>query len=131
MEGNQEVKGKMRQMARQMAQRRMMQEVPKADVIITNPTHVAVALKYDRAAMDAPVVVAKGYDAIAQKIKAIAAEHNIHMVENVPLARALAREVQIGQAIKPKWFKPVVEILAAVYKLRKGVAKSRQGLKRS
>ena len=122
MEGNQEVKGKMRQMARTMAQRRMMQEVPKADVIITNPTHVAVALKYDQKEMASPVVLAKGYDEVAQKIKAIAAEHGIPMVENVQLARALAREVQIGQPIKAKWFKPVAEILAAVYRLRRGAA---------
>ena len=122
MEGNQEVKGRMRQMARQMAQRRMMQEVPKADVIITNPTHVAVALKYDQKEMASPVVLAKGYDEVAQKIRAIAAEHGIPMVENIELARALAREVQIGQPIKAKWFKPVAEILAAVYRLRKGAA---------
>jgi flagellar biosynthetic protein FlhB len=121
-DGNPEVKGRIRQLQRQMAQRRMMQEVPKADVVITNPTHVAVALKYDKDAMAAPVVLAKGYDEVAQKIKAIAAEHNIPMVENIELARALAREVQVGQAIKPRWFKPVAEILAAVYKLRKGAA---------
>lgn len=122
MEGNPEVKGKIRAMQRQMAQRRMMQEVPKADVVITNPTHVAVALQYDKLNMAAPVVLAKGYDEVAQKIKAIAAEHDIPMVENVPLARALAREVQVGQPIKAKWFKPVAEILAAVYRLRKGAA---------
>jgi flagellar biosynthesis protein FlhB len=121
-DGNPEVKGRIRQLQRQMAQRRMMQEVPKADVIITNPTHVAVALKYDKANMAAPVVLAKGYDEVAQRIKAIAAEHDIPMVENVPLARALARETQIGQTIKAKWFKPVAEILAAVYRLRKGAA---------
>jgi flagellar biosynthetic protein FlhB len=87
-----------------------------------NPTHVAVALKYDQANMAAPVVLAKGYDEMAQKIKAIAAEHNIPMVENVPLARALAREVQVGRAITAKWFKPVAEILAAVYRLRRAAA---------
>jgi flagellar biosynthetic protein FlhB len=90
--------------------------------LITNPTHVAVALKYDQKEMASPIVLAKGYDEVAQKIKAIAAEHNIPMVENVPLARALAREVQVGQPIKAKWFKPVAEILAAVYRLRKGAA---------
>jgi flagellar biosynthetic protein FlhB len=121
-EGNPEVKGKLRQVARQLAQRRMMQEVPKADVIITNPTHVAVALKYDKDAMAAPIVLAKGYDEVAQKIKAIAAEHRIPMVENVQLARALAREVEIGHPIKAKWFKAVAEVLAMVYKLRKGAA---------
>jgi len=88
----------------------------------SNPTHVAVALKYDKASMSSPVVLAKGYDEVAQKIKAIAAENNIPMVENITLARALAREVQIGQPIKAKWFKPVAEILAAVYRLRRGAA---------
>ena len=83
---------------------------------------MAVALQYQPGKMDAPVVLAKGHDDIAQNIKAIAAEHNIPMVENVPLARALAREVQIGQVIKPKWFKQVSEVLAAVYMLRKGAA---------
>jgi len=72
--------------------------------------------------MASPVVLAKGYDEVAQKIKAIAAEHNIPMVENIELARALAREVQIGQPITAKWFKPVAEILAAVYRLRRGAA---------
>ena len=85
----------------------------------SNPTHV---VKYDQKEMASPVVLAKGYDEVAQKIKAIAAEHGIPMVENVQLARALAREVQIGQPIKAKWFKPVAEILAAVYRLRKGAA---------
>ncbi len=122
MEGNQEVKGRIRQLQRQMAQRRMMQEVPKADVVITNPTHVAVALKYDQGQMASPVVLAKGYDEVAQRIKAIAAEHNIPMVENIELARALAKDVEIGQPIKAKWFKAVAEILAAVYRLRKGHA---------
>jgi flagellar biosynthetic protein FlhB len=118
-EGDPHVKGKIRQIQRQMAQRRMMQEVPKADVVITNPTHVAVALKYDREAMAAPVVVAKGYDAIAQRIKAIAAENHIPMVENIPLARALAKEVDIGKPIPGKWYTAVAEVLAMVYKLKK------------
>ena len=105
-----------------MAMRRMMQEVPKADVVITNPTHVAVALKYDKDKMFAPVVVAKGYDATAQRIKAIAAEHRITQVENVDLARALAKETEIGKVIMPKRFKAVAEILAAMCRLRKGAA---------
>ena len=82
---------------------------------------MAVSLKYDQKEMASPVVLAKGYDEVAQKIKAIAAEHNIHMLENIQLAPAIAREVQIGQPIKAKWFKPVVEILA-VYRLRRGAA---------
>ncbi len=119
-EGDPHVKQRIRQIQRQMAQKRMMQEVPKADVIITNPTHVAVALKYDKEKMAAPVVLAKGYDDVAQRIKAIAAEHNIPMVENIPLARALAKEAEVGKAIPVTWYQAVAEILAAVYRLRKG-----------
>lgn len=121
-EGDPHVKAKIRQIQRQMAQKRMMQEVPKADVVITNPTHVAVALKYQAGEMGAPVVLAKGYDEVAQRIKAIAAEHGIPMVENIALARALAKEVEIGKPIPGKWYQAVAEILAAVYKLRKGAA---------
>jgi flagellar biosynthetic protein FlhB len=119
-EGDPLVKSKIRQIQRQMAQRRMMQEVPKADVVITNPTHVAVALKYDKANMAAPVVLAKGYDEVARRIKELAAKHNIVMVENVPLARALAKEVAIGKAIPTKWYQSVAEVLSMVYKLKKG-----------
>jgi flagellar biosynthesis protein FlhB len=118
-EGDPLVKSKIRQIQRAMAQKRMMQEVPKADVVITNPTHVAVALKYDKQEMQAPIVVAKGYDAVAQRIKKIAAENNITMVENVELARALAKEVEIGRAIPVKWYQAVAEVLAVVYKLKK------------
>jgi flagellar biosynthetic protein FlhB len=118
-EGDPLVKGKIRQIQRQMAQRRMMQEVPKADVVITNPTHVAVALKYDRDNMAAPEVVAKGYDAMAQKIKEIARENGVPMVENIQLARALAKEVEIGKAVPTKWYQAVAGVLAVVYKIRK------------
>ena len=119
-EGDPLVKSKIRQIQRQMAQRRMMQEVPKADVVITNPTHVAVALKYDQVKMAAPVVLAKGYDSVAQQIKKIAAENGIPMVENVPLARALAKEVAIGKAVPPGWYQGVAEVLSYVYKLKRG-----------
>lgn len=118
-DGDPLVKSRIRQLQRQMAQRRMMQEVPKADVVITNPTHVAVALKYDAGAMAAPVVIAKGYDEVAQRIKAIAAEHHITMVENVALARALAKEVDIGKPVPTKWYQAVAEVLAMVYRLKK------------
>lgn len=117
-EGDPLVKGRIRQIQRQMAQQRMMQEVPKADVVITNPTHVAVALRYDRHEMDAPVVVAKGYDLVAQRIKAIASEHDIIQVENVPLARALAKEVEVGQFVPPEFFQAVAEVLGHVYRLQ-------------
>ena len=116
-DGDPLVKSKIRQIQRQMAQQRMMQEVPNADVVITNPTHVAVALKYDQGDMHAPVVVAKGYDLVAQRIKAIAAEHNIPMVENVPLARALAKKLQIGQEITDEFYQGVAEVLSHIYRL--------------
>jgi flagellar biosynthetic protein FlhB len=120
-EGDPHVKGRIRKLQREMAKRRMMQEVPKADVVITNPTHVAVALKYDRLKMFAPVVVAKGYDDVAQRIKELAREHDIVQVENIQLARALAKEVDIGKAIPTKWYIAVAEVLTMVYKLKKKV----------
>lgn len=118
-EGDPLVKAKIRQIQRQMAQRRMMEEVPKADVVITNPTHVAVALKYDQLKMAAPVVLAKGYDDQAQRIKKIAAEHGIPMVENIALARALAKDVAVGKAVPVKWYQGVAEVLSYVYKLKR------------
>ena len=121
-EGDPLIKAKIRQIQRQMAQRRMMQEVPKADVVITNPTHVAVALKYDKATMAAPIVLAKGYDEVAQRIKAIAAEHGIVQVENITLARALAKELDVGDAVPVKWYQAVAEVLSMVYKLKKPAA---------
>ena len=113
------MKNKIRQIQRKMAQQRMMQEVPKADVVITNPTHVAVALKYDKGDMHAPIALAKGYDEVAQRIKELAKTHNIVMVENIALARALAKEVEIGKAIPTKWYQAVAEVLSIVYKLKK------------
>ena len=85
----------------------------------SNPTHVAVALKYDKEKMAAPVVVAKGYDEVAQRIKALARENGVMLVENVPLARALAKEVEIGHPVPTKWYQSVAEVLSLVYKLRK------------
>ena len=96
---------------------RMMKEVPKADVIITNPTHFAVALKYE-AGMPAPVVLAKGQDAVAQKIKELARENSVPIVENKPLARALYAAVDVGGSIPQELFKAVAEVLAYVYKLK-------------
>ena len=118
-DGDPQLKGRIRQIQREMAQKRMMQEVPKADVVITNPTHVAVALRYDAATMAAPLVVAKGYDEVAQRIKAIAKEHGIIMVENVALARALAKDVDIGKPVPTKLYQAVAEVLAMVYRLKK------------
>jgi flagellar biosynthesis protein FlhB len=120
-EGDPKIKGKIKEKQRQMAMRRMMQEVPKADVIITNPTHYAICLKYDDSGMEAPVVVAKGVDLIAQKIKEIGKEHEVVTVENKPLARTLYARVDIGQVIPEDLFKAVAEILAFVYRIKKKV----------
>ena len=117
-EGNPEIKGRQRQRMREASRRRMMQDVPKADVVITNPTHFAVAIKYDAETSKAPVVLAKGEDYLAQKIKEAAREHNIEIVENKPLARMLYANVDIGQEIPPELYQAVAEILAMVYNMR-------------
>ncbi|WP_145453251.1 EscU/YscU/HrcU family type III secretion system export apparatus switch protein, partial [Staphylococcus epidermidis] len=96
MEGDPLIKSKIKQKQREMAMARMMEEVPKADVVITNPTHYAIALKYDEEKADAPVVVAKGIDFMAQKIKRVAKEHQVVLVENRPLAQALYKQTNIG-----------------------------------
>ncbi|MBG9817080.1 flagellar biosynthesis protein FlhB [Bacillus safensis] len=120
-EGDPLIKSKIKQRQREMAMRRMMQEVPKADVIITNPTHYAIALKYDEEKMDAPFVVAKGTDILALKIRTIAKEHDIMTVENRPLARALYDQVDIDQAVPEEYFKAIAEILAYVYKTKQKI----------
>ena len=117
MEGDPQVKGKRKQKQREMAMSRMMQEVPKADVIVTNPTHLAVALMY-QAGMVAPVVLAKGQDIVAQRIKDVARENQIPIIENKPLARALYETVEIGGTVPHELYKAVAEILAHVYKLK-------------
>lgn len=118
-EGDPLIKSKIKQRQREMATRRMMQEVPNADVVITNPTHYAVALKYDENKLDAPYVVAKGADYVAQKIKYIAKENDVIIVENRSLARSLYDQTDIGDAIPEEFFKAVAEILAYVYKTKK------------
>ncbi|RIW36422.1 flagellar biosynthesis protein FlhB [Bacillus salacetis] len=118
MEGDPLIKSKIKQRQREMAMRRMMQEVPDADVVITNPTHFAIALKYDENKSEAPYVVAKGVDYLAQKIKFIAGENDIIMVENRPLARSLYDSAEIGDAIPEEFFKAVAEILAYVYRMK-------------
>ncbi|MDF2814125.1 MAG: flagellar biosynthesis protein FlhB [Paenibacillus sp.] len=121
-EGDPLIKGKIREKQKRMAMQRMMQDVPKADVVITNPTHFAVAMKYDPKQSDAPIVVAKGMDYIALKIRQIAQENGVVTMENKPLARALYEQVEIGQTIPADLFQAVAEVLAYVYKL-KGKAK--------
>ncbi|MBA2873977.1 flagellar biosynthesis protein FlhB [Thermaerobacillus caldiproteolyticus] len=120
-EGDPLIKSKIKQKQREMAMKRMMQEVPKADVVITNPTHYAIALKYEDGKMDAPVVVAKGVDYIALKIKQLAKEHDVVTVENRPLAQALYHQTEIGDMIPEQFFKAVAEILAYVYRLKRKV----------
>ena len=117
MEGDPQVKGKRKQKQREMAMARMMQEVPKADVIVTNPTHLAVALMYQQG-MVAPIVLAKGADLVAQRIKDAARENNIPIIENKPLARALFETVEVGGSVPQELYKAVAEILAYVYKLK-------------
>ncbi len=116
IEGDPLIKGKIRGKQFEMARRRMMQDVPNASVVITNPTHVAVALRYEMGAEGAPVVVAKGLDAVAQRIKEIAKEHNIPMYEDVQLARALFKECEIGEQIPQRMFKAVAQILAFIFR---------------
>lgn len=98
--------------------RRMMASVPEADVVITNPTHYAVALKYDSFVADAPIVTAKGQDLLAKRIKDIARENRVEIVENKPLARMLYHNVEIGEMIPPELYQAVAEVLAFVYNLR-------------
>lgn len=116
-EGDPQIKGKIRQKQRQMAMARMMKEVPKADVIVTNPTHYAIALSYQQG-MSAPLVVAKGQDLVAQRIKEIAREAHVPIIENKPLARAIYAAVQIGDAIPQELYQAVAEVLAYVYRLK-------------
>jgi flagellar biosynthetic protein FlhB len=123
-EGDPLVKGKIRQLRQARMRKRMMAAVPKASVIITNPTHYAIALQYDRG-MEAPVCLAKGVDAVALKIREVAGEHSIPIVENPPLARALHAAVEIDQEIPPEHYKAVAEIIGYVMKLRRAAGRAR------
>jgi len=123
-EGDPLVKGKIRQLRQNRMRKRMMAAVPKASVIITNPTHYAIALQYDRG-MEAPVCLAKGVDAVALKIREVAGEHSIPIVENPPLARALHASVEIDQQIPPAHYKAVAEIIGYVMKLRRAAGRPR------
>ncbi|MDH4945357.1 flagellar biosynthesis protein FlhB [Sulfurimonas sp. C5] len=119
MEGDPLVKSKIRQIQMETARRRMMAEVPHADVVITNPTHYAVAIKYEQEKHHAPIVIAKGVDNIAQQIKKIARENDVHIVQNPPLARSLYSDVNIDQPIPETLFAAVAEVLAYVYKVNR------------
>lgn len=117
-EGRPEVKGRIRQLQHEMSQRRMMEDIPTADVIVVNPTHYAVALKYDSDAMGAPRVVAKGVDEMALRIREVGKRHRVALVEAPPLARVLYREAEIGQEIPVKLYAAVAQVLSYVYQLR-------------
>ena len=118
-EGDPNVKQALRQRRQQMLQKGMMDAVPDADFVVTNPTHVACALKYDQNSMESPKLVAKGTELIAKKIIDIAREHSVPVIENPPVARALFRLVEPGAYIPPDLYKAVAEILLFVYSLRK------------
>jgi flagellar biosynthetic protein FlhB len=117
-EGDPQIKGKQKQRMREASQRRMMKDVPKADVVITNPTHFAVAIRYNPDEAPAPVVLAKGADYLALKIKEIAKENKVEIVENKPLARMLYANVEIGEQVPPELYQAVAEVLAMVYKMQ-------------
>ena len=117
-EGDPVIKNKQRQKMMQVVMQRMLQNVPKADVVVTNPTHIAVALRYNADEFPAPVVLAKGADHLAEKIKAVAREHNVPIRENVPLARALYKAVEIGDMIPEELYKAVATLLASIWKLK-------------
>ena len=122
VEGDPQIKSKIRRKQREMAMMRMMQEVPKADVIITNPTHLAIALMYKQG-MVAPLIIAKGQDLVAERIKQIARENKITIVENKPLARALYETTEVGDSVPHELYQAVAEVLAYVYRLKKRVPK--------
>ena len=117
-EGDPQIKARLRQIRTERARRRMMASVPKADVVITNPTHFAVALKYDPEDMSAPRLLAKGADAVAARIREIAEENDIPLVENPPLARALFESVDIDAEIPPEHYKAAAEIISYVFQLK-------------
>lgn len=117
-EGDPLIKGKIHQRMQEASRRRMMQNLPKADVVITNPTHYAVAIQYDPDIAEAPIVLAKGADYMARRIKEVASEHKIEIVENKPLARMLYANVEVGSVIPPELYQAVAEVLAFVYHVK-------------
>ncbi len=117
-EGDPLMKARIRRIQREMARKRMMAKVPKADVVITNPDHIAVALEYDQLKMFAPVVVAKGAGFIAEKIKEIARQNNVPVIENKPLAQVLNKMVKVNEVIPENLYKAVAEVLAYIYGLK-------------
>ncbi len=128
LEGDPQLKARIRSQQREISRRRMMSEVPKADVVVTNPTHFAVALKYDSTKMGAPQVVAKGMNLVAQKIRELAAENNVPVIELPPLARALHHHVEVGAGVPASLYTAVAEVMAYIYQLNAFMAQSARGL---
>ncbi|MDF2906569.1 MAG: hypothetical protein K0R34_1890 [Herbinix sp.] len=122
MEGDPQIKSKIRAKMREVSQKRMMQALPTADVVITNPTHLAAAIKYDKTTSEAPILIAKGADFLAQKIKDVAKENNIEIVENKPLARMLYYNVDLGAEVPPELYQMTAEVLAYVYGLKNKIS---------
>ena len=116
-DGDPMVKARLRQLRLDRARKRMMAAVPEADVVITNPTHFAVALKYDTETMDAPMLTAKGADHIAQRMREVAREHDVSVIENPPLARALHSGVEVDQPIPETYYRAVAEVIGYVWRL--------------
>jgi len=127
MEGDPQLKARIRSQQREISRRRMMSEVPKADVVVTNPTHFAVALKYDSEKMGAPQVVAKGMNLVAAKIRELAAENNVPVIELPPLARALHHNVEVGAGVPASLYTAVAEVMAYIYQLNAFMAQSTAG----
>ena len=130
-EGDPNVKAALRQRRQQLLQRKMMDAVTTCDFVVTNPTHIACAIKYDAEKMESPTLVAKGTELFAQKIKEIARAHNIPVIENPPVARALFRFVEVNRQIPPDLYKAIAEILIFVYKLKKTTAQEQERIKKS
>ena len=118
-EGDPLIKARIRKIQKEMANKRMMNDVPKADVIITNPTHLAIAIQYQPEKFAAPIILAKGADQVAMKIRELATENDIPIVENKPLARTIFKTLEIGQQIPRELFEAVAEVLAYVFKLKR------------
>jgi flagellar biosynthetic protein FlhB len=127
LEGDPQLKARIRSQQRELARHRMMSEVPKADVVVTNPTHFAVALKYDSSRMGAPQVVAKGMNLVAQKIRDLAGEHHVPVIELPPLARALHRHVEIGDTVPAALYTAVAEVMAYIYQMNSFMAQGAAG----
>ncbi|MEW6164187.1 MAG: flagellar biosynthesis protein FlhB [Pseudomonadota bacterium] len=128
MEGDPQLKARIRSQQRELARNRMMSEVPKADVVVTNPTHFAVAIKYDSEKMGAPQIVAKGMNLVAQKIRELASENNVPVLELPPLARALYRHVEIGETVPTALYTAVAEVMAYIYQMNAFMAQGGVGL---